>query len=58
MQTFLPYPDFSAPPRCLMSAGLASRGRRPLQLLNGLSPEYALRGWRNHPARTMWSGHP
>lgn len=58
MQTFLPYPDFFRSAEVLDVRRLGKQRVEALQLLNALSPDYALRGWRNHPARIMWSGFP
>lgn len=58
MQTFLPYPDFFRSAEVLDVRRLGKQRVEAFQLLNALSPEYALRGWRNHPARIMWSAHP
>jgi hypothetical protein len=55
MQTFLPYPDFSASARVLDNRRLGKQRVETLQILNALTnPSY---GWRNHPAVKMWKGH-
>ena len=58
MQTFLPYPDFFRSAEVLDLKRLGKQRVEALQLLNALSPSYALQGWRNHPARVMWAGYP
>ncbi len=52
MQTFLPYPDFSASAAVLDNARLGKQRVEVLQILRALElPDY---GWRNHPAVRMW----
>jgi len=56
MQTFLPYPDFTASARALDRQRLGKQRVEVLQLMNainGLSAGW----WRNHPAAKMWRGH-
>lgn len=55
MQTFLPFPDFTASARVLDRARLGKQRVEVLQVLRALRiPGY---GWRTHPAVTMWTGH-
>lgn len=56
MQTFLPYPDFSASARCLDRARLGKQRVEVLQLLRAIL--FPVSGWRNHPAARMWRSHP
>lgn len=55
MQTFLPFPDFSATARILDRQRLGKQRVEAWQILNALKGESA--GWRNHPATKMWRGH-
>jgi pyrimidine dimer DNA glycosylase len=55
MQTFLPYPDFSACARVLDSRRLGKQRVETLQILRGLT--VAGYGWRHHPAVRMWRGY-
>lgn len=55
MQTFLPYPDFTACARSLDPRRLGKQRIETLQILRALTvPGY---GWRHHPAAKMWSGY-
>lgn len=55
MQTFLPYPDFTASARALDDRRLGKQRVEALQVLRALTrPTY---GWNHHPAVRMWSGH-
>jgi hypothetical protein len=55
VQTFLPYPDFSATARILDPLRLGKQRVEALQVLRGLTvPGY---GWRHHPAVRMWTGY-
>ncbi|WP_041823876.1 MSMEG_6728 family protein [Streptantibioticus cattleyicolor] len=55
MQTFLPYPDFSASAAVLDARRLGKQRVEALQILRGLTvPGY---GWRHHPAVRMWAGY-
>ncbi|MFG3497399.1 MSMEG_6728 family protein [Streptomyces sp. NPDC047928] len=55
MQTFLPYPSFSASARVLDARRLGKQRVEALQVLRGLTvPGY---GWRRHPAVRMWIGY-
>lgn len=55
MQTFLPYPDFTATARILDVRRLGRQRVEALQVLRGLTvPGY---GWRHHPAVKMWAGY-
>ncbi|WP_160050234.1 MULTISPECIES: MSMEG_6728 family protein [unclassified Nocardiopsis] len=54
MQTFLPYPAFSACARTLDDRRLGKQRVETLQILRALVwPRY---GWKNHPAVAMWRG--
>lgn len=55
MQTFLPYPSFSASAAVLDTKRLGKQRVETFQLLRALTvPGH---GWRNHPAAKMWDGH-
>ncbi|MEE1930738.1 MSMEG_6728 family protein [Streptomyces sp. TRM 70351] len=55
MQTFLPYPDFSATALVLDARRLGKQRVETIQVLRGLTvPGY---GWRRHPAVLMWTGY-
>jgi hypothetical protein len=55
MQTFLPYPDFTASARVLDRRRLGKQRVEAVQVLRGLTvPGY---GWRRHPAVRMWAGY-
>jgi hypothetical protein len=55
VQTFLPYPDFTASARCLDRRRLGKQRVEALQILKALlDPSY---GWQHHPAVAMWRGH-
>lgn len=55
MQTFLPYPDFTAAAATLDARRLGKQRVEALQILRGLTvPGY---GWRHHPAVKMWAGY-
>jgi Pyrimidine dimer DNA glycosylase len=55
MQTFLPYPDFTASARVLDTRRLGKQRVEALQVVRALlRPDY---GWRNHPAVLMWRGY-
>ncbi|GLY23440.1 MSMEG_6728 family protein [Micromonospora sp. NBRC 101691] len=55
MQTFLPYPDFTASALALDQRRLGKQRVEAIQVLRGLTrPGY---GWRNHPAVRMWAGY-
>lgn len=55
MQTFLPFPSFTASAKVLDYRRLGKQRVETLQILNALSdPSY---GWQNHPAVKMWRGH-
>lgn len=55
MQTFLPYPDFTAVARVLDGKRLGKQRVEAIQVLRGLTrPGY---GWRHHPAVRMWAGY-
>jgi hypothetical protein len=65
MQTFLPYPDFSASAKCLDYRRLGKQRVEAAQLLVSLditvpglnTKPNRKQGWKNHPARVMWIGH-
>ena len=55
MQTFLPFPDFTASARVLDDRRLGSQRMEGLICLRAcIRPGY---GWRHHPAAKMWNGH-
>jgi hypothetical protein len=55
MQTFLPFPDFSASARVLDSPRLGKQRVEALQVQRAIVlPAY---GWQNHPAMRMWRGY-
>lgn len=54
MQTFLPYPSFTASAKALDNRRLGKQRVECLQILKALTdPDY---GWKNHPAVKMWKG--
>ncbi|HYN93451.1 MAG TPA: MSMEG_6728 family protein [Pilimelia sp.] len=55
MQTFLPYPDFTATARVLDQRRLGKQRVETIQVLRGLT--VAGYGWRHHPAVKMWAGY-
>lgn len=55
MQTFLPYPSFSASASILDMRRLGKQRVEAKQILLSLTGES--RGWRNHPAVRMWAGY-
>ncbi|HEX8518775.1 MAG TPA: MSMEG_6728 family protein [Pseudonocardia sp.] len=55
MQTFLPYPDFTASVAALDSKRLGKQRIEALQVLRALTRETY--GWKRHPAVRMWVGH-
>jgi hypothetical protein len=55
MQTFLPYRDFKKTARSLDRQRLGKQRVETYQLLRALNGE--TKGWVNHPAARMWSGH-
>lgn len=55
MQTFLPYPDFTATARVLDPRRLGKQRVEALQVFRALTvPGY---GWQRHPAVLMWTGY-
>jgi hypothetical protein len=54
VQTFLPYPDFTRPAKCLDRQRLGKQRVEVLQLLKALLVPGS--GWTNHPAAKMWRG--
>ncbi|GAA3670378.1 MSMEG_6728 family protein [Nonomuraea antimicrobica] len=55
MQTFLPYPDFTATAAVLDPLRLGKQRVETLQILRALTvPGY---GWRHHPVVKMWAGY-
>ncbi|MBG0566785.1 MSMEG_6728 family protein [Actinoplanes aureus] len=55
MQTFLPFPDFTASAQALDTKRLGKQRVETIQVLRGLTqPGY---GWRHHPAVKMWHGY-
>lgn len=55
MQTFLPYPGFTASATTLDPRRLGKQRVEALQVLRGLT--VAGYGWRHHPAVRMWTGY-
>lgn len=53
MQTFLPYPNFTASALCLDRQRLGKQRVEAQQIINSLQNGG---GWANHPAVKMWSG--
>jgi hypothetical protein len=58
MQTFLPYPSFAESAACLDSKRLGKQRVEALQIWNIVSGKRTTGGWINHPAVSMWRGHP
>jgi hypothetical protein len=59
MQTFLPYSDFVKSLACLDYKRLGKQRVEAMQLVNStlkLIKGEPVKGWANHPARTMWDG--
>lgn len=55
MQTFLPYPDFTATAAVLDPRRLGKQRVEALQVFRALTvPGH---GWRHHPVRRMWAGY-
>lgn len=60
MQTFLPYPSFTRSLECLDYRRLCKQRLEAMQLINStlkLERGEHVKGWANHPARTMWNGY-
>ena len=60
MQTFLPYPSFTQSLECLDYRRLGKQRVEAMQLVNStlkLERGEPVKGWANHPARTMWNGY-
>lgn len=55
MQTFLPYKEFYVTARCLDRQRLGKQRIEAKQIYNALDGKS--KGWVNHPAVLMWSGH-
>ncbi|MFI6039480.1 MSMEG_6728 family protein [Streptomyces sp. NPDC051315] len=55
MQTFLPYPGFTASAAALDPRRLGKQRVEALQVLRGLT--VVGYGWRHHPAVRMWAGY-
>jgi hypothetical protein len=55
MQTFLPDPLFSVSAHCLDRQRLGKQRVEVVQILRALAGD--TKGWSNHPATRMWSGH-
>jgi hypothetical protein len=55
MQTFLPYPNFSATAKVLDYKRLGKERIEAIQILNTLTG--SSNGWINHPAVKMWRGY-
>ena len=60
MQTFLPYPSIVKSLQCLDYRRLGKQRVEAMQLVNStlkLERGEKVKGWANHPARTMWNGY-
>lgn len=58
MQTFLPYPDFTASVALLDRQRLGKQRVETLQILKALKTGGGLHGgWARHPASRMWEGY-
>lgn len=55
MQTFLPFPSYSASARCLDRQRLGKQRVEAKQIIMALTGQST--GWVNHPAVRMWAGH-
>ncbi|WP_062353740.1 MSMEG_6728 family protein [Herbidospora yilanensis] len=55
MQTFLPYPDFTATAEVLDDRRLGKQRVEVIQVLRATSVDDY--GWRHHPAARMWRGY-
>jgi hypothetical protein len=55
VQTFLPYPDFTASAEALDDRRLGKQRVETMQILRALTRESY--GWKHHPAVLMWAGH-
>jgi hypothetical protein len=55
VQTFLPYPDFTASAAVLDPRRLGKQRVEALQVLRALTREKY--GWKRHPAVRMWTGY-
>ena len=55
MQTFLPFPDFTASAHALDLKRLGKQRVEAIQVLRGLTQTGY--GWRHHPAVKMWHGY-
>ena len=57
MQTFLPYASFIESAKVLDYRRLGKQRVEALQILRTIHAGESAKGWRNHPAVTMWRGH-
>lgn len=57
MQTFLPYASFRESARVLDYRRLGKQRVEAMQILRTIRAGESAKGWRNHPAVTMWRGH-
>ncbi len=55
VQTFLPYPDFTATARVLDARRLGKQRVEAIQVLRATCVDDY--GWRHHPAAKMWRGY-
>jgi hypothetical protein len=55
MQTFLPYPDLYESAAALDNQRLGKQRVEVLQIMNAIRGHS--KGWRQHPATKMWTGH-
>jgi hypothetical protein len=56
VQTFLPYPDFTASAAALDNRRLGKQRVEALQVLRAVTRETY--GWKRHPVVRMWMGYP
>lgn len=56
MQTFLPYPSFTASAKVLDMKRLGKQRVECKQIINAL--EDPSKGWQHHPATAMWRDYP
>jgi len=57
MQTFLPYPDFTASAQALDYRRLGKQRVEAKQIITILDGQTESPAWRNHPAVRMWVGY-
>ncbi len=57
VNTFIPYADFKKCAKVLDNKRLGKQRVEAKQILNILTDATKTKGWRNHPAVKMWTGH-